>query len=87
MLIEDDITTIIARLTPIPAKTRTLVIKTHRYTCNSKLKEQLFNLGKDPDELIDLSRKDQLAKSPIIEQLMDALIVADNAARGAPTTT
>ena len=87
MLIEDDITTVIVRLTPIPAKTRTLVIKTHRYTRNSKLEEQLLNLGEDPVELIDLSRKDQLPKSLIIEQLMDALIVADDAARGAPTTT
>ena len=87
ILIEDDIATVTARLTPIPAKTRTLVTKTHRYTRNSKLEEQLFNLGEDPDELIDLSRKDQLARSLIIEQMMDALIHADDAARGAPTTT
>ena len=87
ILIEDDIATVTARLTPIPAKTRTLVTKTHRYTRNSKLEEQLFNLGEDPDELIDLSRKDQLARSLITEQMMDALIHADDAARGAPTTT
>tara|TARA_S200000501_G_scaffold120221_1_gene113047 strand:- start:44 stop:508 length:465 start_codon:yes stop_codon:yes gene_type:complete len=86
ILIEDDIATVTARLTPIPAKARTLVTKTHRYTHNSKLEKQLFNLGEDPDELIDLSRKDQLARSLKIDQMMDTLIHADDAARGAPTT-
>ena len=86
VLIEDDIATITSRLTPIPAKTRTLITKTHRYTRNSKLEEQLFNLDEDPDELTDLSTEQQSARSVIIEQMMDALIKADDAARGAPTT-
>ena len=86
VLIEDDIATVTSRLTPIPAKTRTLITKTHRYTRNSKLEEQLFNLDEDPDEFTDLSTEQQSARSAIIEQMMDALIQADDAARGAPTT-
>ncbi len=85
ILVEDDIATITAKLTPIPAKTRTLITSNHRYTRNSKSEEQLFNLLDDPEETTDLKSIDPKTKSTIVEQMMDMLIDADDAARGAPT--
>jgi arylsulfatase A-like enzyme len=85
VLIEDDIAPITAQLTPIPAKTRTLITAEHRYTRNSKGEEQLFDLRSDPDELSDLKTTDAVTRARLIERLADALIGADDAARGAPT--
>ncbi len=84
VLIEDDIAPITASLTPIPAKTRTLVCGQHRYTRNSKGEEQLFDLAADPEEMRDLKTEDPALRSEMIERLADALIAADDAARGAP---
>ena len=84
VLIEDDIAPITAQLTPIPAKTRTLITEDYRYTRNSKGEEQLFDLRNDPDELEDLKATDTSARSAMIERLADALMGADDAARGAP---
>ena len=84
VLVEDDVAPITAKLTPIPAKTRTLITAGHRYTRNSKGEEQLFDLRDDPDELTDLKRSDTVRRAQLIEQLVDALIAADDAARGAP---
>jgi arylsulfatase A-like enzyme len=84
VLIEDDIATITAQLTPIPAKTRTLVTENHRYTRNSRHEEQLFDLRTDPDEMTDIKRQAPAARGEMIERMMDALIQADDAARGAP---
>ncbi len=86
VLIEDDIATVTSKLTPIPAKTRTLVTKTHSYTRNSKGEEQLFDLARDPDEMTDLKIAEPAIRAAMIEQLADALIDADDAARGAPAT-
>ena len=86
ILVEDDIATITAQLTPIPAKTRTLITENYRYTRNSKKEEQLFDLISDPEEMIDLKSAASKTKSEMIEQMMDALIETDDAARGAPTT-
>ena len=84
VLIEDDIAPVVASLTPIPAKTRTLVTNTHRYTRNSKREEQLIDLVADPDERENLVETDAVARAVVIERLTDALIAADDAARGAP---
>lgn len=86
VLIEDDIAAVTARLTPIPGKTRTLITATHRYTRNSKGEEQLFDLRNDPDEMVDLKDQAPALRSQLIEQLADALIEADDVARGAPAT-
>ena len=86
ILIEDDIATVTAKLTPIPAKTRTLITSDYRYTRNSKAEEQLFNLIDDPEEMTDLKSIAPQAKSIAIEHMMDMLIDADDAARGAPTS-
>ena len=84
VLIEDDIAEITAKLTPIPARTRTLVTRDYRYTRNSKGEEQLFNLLDDPDEMRDLKTADEPARLEMLARLTDALIAADDSARGAP---
>ena len=86
VLIEDDIAPVTAGLTPIPAKTRTLITETHRYTRNSKGEEQLFDLIADSNEMQDIRATDTAMRSSMIERLADALIEADDAARGAPHT-
>ena len=84
ILIEDDIAAITSTLTPIPAKTRTIVSSNERYTRNSKGEEQLFNLEDDPHEMQDLKKRDAHLRSLMIEKLMDALIETDDSAKGAP---
>ena len=84
VLIEDDIAPLIASLTPIPAKTRTVITNTYRYTRNSKREEQLIDLVADPDECENLVGIDTATRAIAIERLTDALIAADDAARGAP---
>lgn len=86
VLIEDDIAPITAKLTPIPAKTRTLITPTHRYTRNSKGEEQLFDLAADPHEMDDIKEQQPALRATLVEQLADALIAADDAARGAPVS-
>jgi arylsulfatase A-like enzyme len=86
VLIEDDIAEITARLTPIPARTRTLITPEYRYTRNSKGEEQLFNLREDPDEMRDLKRIDEAVRMAMVERLADALMAADDSARGAPAS-
>jgi arylsulfatase A-like enzyme len=84
VLIEDDIAEITAKLTPIPARTRTLITPEHRYTRNSKGEEQLFNLIDDPSEMRDIRRIEAGARIRSVELLADALMAADDSARGAP---
>ena len=86
VLIEDDIAAITAKLTPIPGKTRTLVTERYRYTRNSKGEEQLFDLQADPDEMLDISSSADAVRARMLEHLVDALIDADDVARGAPVT-
>lgn len=81
VLIEDDVSTITAKLTPIPAKTRTVLAEGYKYTRNSKGEEQLFDLGADPDEMFDLAGREPVARARMMERLTDALIDADDAAR------
>ena len=85
VLIEDDIASITAKLTPIPAKTRTVITQQYRYTRNAKGEEQLFDLLADPDEMNDLTAQNHPGRHQLMEVLTDALIAADDAARGAPT--
>mgnify|MGYP003949246613 CR=1 FL=1 len=86
VLIEDDVAAITAKLTPIPGKTRTLVTEQMRYTRNAKGEEQLFDLLTDPDEMMDLKKVDRQARADMVDRLTDALIAADDVARGAPAT-
>ena len=84
VLVEDDVAPIVARRTPIPGKTRTLITERYRYTRNSKGEEQLFDLQADPDEMTDLARRDPTLRASLLEQLTDALLAADDAARNTP---
>ena len=85
VLIEDDVAMITARLTPIPARTRTLIRDGYRYTRNSKGEEQLFNLAEDPDEMHDI-RGDAAARTAMLTAMTDAMMMADDSSRGAPAT-
>ena len=76
---------ITARLTPIPARTRTLIRDGYRYTRNSKGEEQLFNLAEDPDEMHDI-RGDAAARTAMLTAMTDAMMMADDSSRGAPAT-
>lgn len=85
VLIEDDVSMTTASLTPIPARTRTLLMDKYRYTVNSNGEEQLFDLADDPDELSN--RKDDAnAKTRMLEALTLAMMQADDSSRGAPST-
>jgi arylsulfatase A-like enzyme len=85
VLIEDDVPVITSKLTPIPARTRTLVKGDYRYTRNTKGEEQLFNLVQDPDEVHDVKSTDP-TRSEMVEALADAMMLADDSSRGAPST-
>jgi hypothetical protein len=61
-----------------------VITNTHRYTRNSKREEQLIDLVADPDECENLVGIDTGTRAIAIERLTDALIAADDAARGAP---
>ena len=86
VLIEDDLSPITAQLTPFPGKTRTLITDQYRFTRNTKDEEQLFDLQGDPDEMQDIRRTDTTARAHMIEELMSALLEANDATRGAPVT-
>ncbi len=84
VLIEDDIAVITSKLTPIPARTRTLVTEQYRFSRNSKGEEQLFDLEADPDEMQCLDEPDLAAR--LTTQMMDMMMMADDSSRGAPAT-
>ena len=63
---------------PFPGN-RALITERYRYTRNSKGEEQLFDLQADPDEMTDLAREIRPFGIPLLEQLTDALLAADDA--------
>ena len=85
VLIEDDVPVITSRLTPIPARIRTVLAGEYKYTRNSKGEEQLFNLSQDPDEMQNV-RGDQAALSTMKTIMIDKMMMADDSSRGAPST-
>ncbi len=84
ILIEDDLPSALAARGPIPAKSRTLVTAQHKYTRFSSGQDLMFDLLADPLELRDLSPADTGERRHLIEHLTDALIAADDDARGTP---
>ena len=84
VLIEDDLPAATAARAPIPGKTRTLVTSDCRLTRNSDGELQLFDLASDPDEMDELSDSRPELRAAMTERLTDALIEADDDARGAP---
>ena len=55
-----------------------------KYTRNSDGEEMFYDLGSDPNELEDLQQSDPVRKATMVEQMMDALIAADDVAKGGP---
>ena len=85
VLIEDDVSTTTAKLTPIPARTRTLLADGYRYTRNAKGEEQLFDLTQDPHEMHNRTAQDP-KRLHMLEALTDAMMKADDSSRGAPSS-
>ena len=84
VLIEDDLPSAAAARAPIPATTRTVVADGMKYTRHSTGEDMLFDLVADPDEASQLSHRDPERRAHMIERLADALIAADDDARGTP---
>jgi len=82
VLIEDDVAMITSKLTPFPARTRTLVTETHRFTRNSKGETQLFDLRDDPDEMHQID--DAELTADLTTEMVDMMMLADDSSRGAP---
>lgn len=86
VLVEDDVTTTTAKITPIPARTRTLITEQFRYTKNSKGEEQLFDLENDPNEMEDL-KGDKNLRLEMMDKLSHQMMMADDSSRGEPSTS
>ncbi len=72
---------------PVPTKTRTILTADGlKYTRNSDGGEMLYDLAADPEEREDLQRADKARKAEMVERMMDALIEADDVAKGGPAT-
>ncbi len=84
VLVEDDLPHALAARSRTPAKNRTVVAGGMKYTRHSTGEEQLFDLVADPDELTPLGMTDPARRAAMIERLADALIAADDDARGTP---
>ena len=84
VLVEDDIAALAAR-GRVPSKTRTVVTGEGRYTRNNLGEELLFNTVDDHDEMNNLAARDQGFRATMADHMMDALIWADDQARGAPS--
>lgn len=87
VLIEDDCPPMLAAVRGTPEKMRTVVTPRLRFTRNSKGEELLFDLEADPDELDNLAGRDTARRAVAVEAMMEALLAADDLARGAPLTT
>ncbi len=86
VLIEDDISAALARLVPIPEKTRTVIGDDGtKYTRHTTGEEQLFDLVADPDEMSPIHHLDADRRTRALDLMTTALIEADDNARGAPT--
>lgn len=85
VLIEDDVPITTSTLTPIPARTRTIITEQYRYTRNSKGEEQLFDLSADPDEMNDI-RSNDTARAAMLEHMSHQMMLADDSSRGEPAT-
>ena len=68
----------------IPEKSRTVVTPALRYTRNSRGEELLFDEVEDRDEMTNLAKSEPARRAEGVEAMMDALMEADDLARGAP---
>jgi len=86
ILVEDDVPLVTSKLAKLPARIRTVITESHRYTSNTAREEQLYNLMEDPDEMVSItSNKAALIEAK--ENLIQLMMMADDSSRGAPTTS
>ena len=86
VLVEDDCPPRLAEFRRLPEKSRTVVTPDFRFTRNSRAEELLFDTVADPDELTNLSPVDPARRADALEAMMEAMLAADDLARGAPLT-
>jgi rRNA maturation endonuclease Nob1 len=86
VLVEDDCPPRLAAGRRLPDKSRTVVTPEFRFTRNSRGEELLFDTVADPDELTNLSPADTTRRAAALEAMMEAMLTADDLARGAPLT-
>lgn len=84
VLIEDDFPGALVTSVRLPAKTRSLVTADMRLTRHSSGEEQLFDTAADPHELSPLGRSDPARRAEMYERLVEAMMEADDLARGMP---
>ena len=84
VLIEDDFPGALVTKARLPAKTRSLVTADMRLTRHSSGEEQLFDTEADPDEVAPLGRSDPARRAEMYERLVEAMMEADDLARGMP---
>ena len=80
VLVEDDLDVDFGG--PFPARTRTLVTTTHRYTRHSSGEEGLYELGTEDDERTNLAATEPTLRHETVDQLADALLAHSDTARG-----
>lgn len=84
VLIEDDFPGALVTKARLPAKTRSLVTADMRLTRHSSGEEQLFDTAADPHELSPLGLSDPARRAEMYERLVEAMMEADDLARGMP---
>jgi len=81
LLVEDDVSPVIARLIGVPARMRTLMTADARFARDSDGFEQVFDLDSDPAETTDRSddgwRRDELHTA-----LIDSMMAVDDVGGG-----
>ncbi len=87
ILVEEDFPASVFRGGP-PVKTRTVITEDHRLTRDSNGHCQVFDLGNDPDEVIDLNHdnRDTATRDRLFGVLVDAMMGADDLTRMEPVS-
>tara|TARA_R110002072_G_scaffold1598_3_gene13564 strand:+ start:20929 stop:22503 length:1575 start_codon:yes stop_codon:yes gene_type:complete len=86
VLVEDDVPIVTSKLAHLPARIRTVITDTHRYTTNSAKEEQLYDLLADPNEMNSMTNN-QSALGDARAHLIQLMMSADDSSRGAPCTS
>ncbi|MGI9612773.1 MAG: sulfatase family protein [Acidimicrobiales bacterium] len=84
VLVEDDIDMRFGGL--VPARTRTLVTASHRYTRHSSGEQGLYELGTEDDERTNLAATDTSLRHEMVDHLADALLAHSDTGRGVHPT-
>jgi arylsulfatase A-like enzyme len=90
ILVEDDVPIITSKLAKLPARIRTVITDTYKYTINSAGEEQLYNLLEDPDEMVNIASGsialDNEGLNRVRANMIQLMMMADDSSRGAPCT-